>query len=67
MSTCQNCKSTLSCGCQRRVATDGTNVCANCVTAYEQNIINNSNANKTATMIYAKVTPATDNNSLNKL
>ncbi len=67
MSTCQNCKATLGCSCQRRVATDGANVCANCVIAYEQNIINNSNVNKAATMIYAKVTPASDNNSLNKL
>ena len=33
--TCQNCKTVLSCGCQRRVATNGVVVCSNCLSKYE--------------------------------
>lgn len=33
--TCQNCGSKLSCGCQKRIATDGREVCSSCVTNYE--------------------------------
>jgi len=29
--TCQNCGATLSCGCQRRTATNGAPACSNCV------------------------------------
>ncbi len=35
MSVCPNCKSKLSCGCQKRVAKDGTTVCNNCLASYE--------------------------------
>ena len=35
MSACQNCKSQLSCGCQKRKASNGTQVCANCLASYE--------------------------------
>lgn len=42
MSTCPNCKSQLSCGCQVRTASDGKQVCTNCVALYEQQLINNS-------------------------
>jgi hypothetical protein len=35
MSVCGNCKAKLSCGCQRRKASDGTQVCSNCLTKYE--------------------------------
>lgn len=35
MSVCGNCKSKLSCGCQRRKASDGTQVCSNCLSKYE--------------------------------
>jgi hypothetical protein len=33
--TCQNCKSNLSCGCQRRTASDGSSVCTMCLNTYE--------------------------------
>jgi hypothetical protein len=33
--TCQNCGSKLSCGCQKRIATDGREVCSSCVANYE--------------------------------
>lgn len=32
---CPNCKTTLSCGCKKRVAKDGTACCANCIGKYE--------------------------------
>jgi len=38
MATCSNCKKNLSCGCQRRTATDGKSVCSNCITSYEANL-----------------------------
>ena len=33
--TCNNCKTTLSCGCQVRTASNGARVCSHCITAYE--------------------------------
>lgn len=38
---CPNCKSQLHCGCQRKVASDGTNVCSNCLATYEQQLAAN--------------------------
>jgi len=38
---CPNCNSTLSCGCQRRTASDGTQCCSSCVSQYEQKLIAN--------------------------
>lgn len=38
MALCNNCKSKLSCGCQKRTASDGKPVCANCVAAYEKSL-----------------------------
>ena len=35
MSQCPNCKAKLSCGCQKRVASNGAAVCSMCITAYE--------------------------------
>ncbi len=35
MMKCQNCGNTLSCGCQRRVASDGKNCCTACIATYE--------------------------------
>lgn len=36
MATCQNCKKNLSCGCQRKTASDGKQVCSYCINAYER-------------------------------
>jgi len=36
MAVCSNCKKSLSCGCQKRKASDGTSVCTNCISAYEK-------------------------------
>lgn len=47
MAHCTNCQSTLSCGCQQRIASDGKQVCANCLAAYEKRIeINNANSKR---------------------
>lgn len=35
-STCPNCGSKISCGCQRRTAKDGKQMCSNCIAEYEQ-------------------------------
>lgn len=32
---CPNCKSPITCGCQKRVTTDGKSVCTKCVNNYE--------------------------------
>jgi len=36
--SCPNCNAPISCGCQRRVASDGNQVCASCLAAYEQRL-----------------------------
>lgn len=35
MATCPNCKKALSCGCQKRTASDGKQVCSNCIKTYQ--------------------------------
>lgn len=36
---CSNCGATLSCGCQKRVASDGKLCCDNCIQQYEQHLV----------------------------
>ena len=38
MATCSNCNARLSCGCQKRTASDGKGCCSNCINAYEARI-----------------------------
>lgn len=40
MAQCPNCGRQLSCGCQRRVASNGVTVCTNCIAEYEAKIKN---------------------------
>lgn len=40
--TCSNCNVKLSCSCKIRKATDGKQVCSNCVAAYEEHLKRNS-------------------------
>ena len=35
MATCPNCKNKMSCGCQKRQASDGKTVCSQCANNYE--------------------------------
>jgi hypothetical protein len=36
---CPNCGATLHCGCQKRVASDGSLCCDGCIQGYEQKLI----------------------------
>jgi hypothetical protein len=33
---CPNCKAAITCGCQKRVASNGAQVCSTCLPLYEQ-------------------------------
>lgn len=35
---CSNCGAKLSCGCQKRRASDGKQCCSNCIGSYENSI-----------------------------
>lgn len=35
MATCPNCNNKMSCGCQKRQASDGKTVCSQCLNTYE--------------------------------
>ena len=36
---CPNCNSAITCGCQKRTASDGKEVCSSCIAFYEKSII----------------------------
>lgn len=38
MANCPNCGAKLSCGCQRRTASDGKQGCAQCIPMYEEKL-----------------------------
>lgn len=38
---CPNCNSQLSCGCQKRTASDGKQVCSTCLALYEKTLAAN--------------------------
>ncbi len=38
MATCPNCSANITCGCQRRTASDGKAVCTNCQALYEKKL-----------------------------
>lgn len=40
MSACLNCGTKLSCGCQKRTASDGKSVCGTCLAGYEASLKN---------------------------
>ena len=50
MSTCPNCNTKLSCGCQKRTASNGTQVCSTCLGSYESNLKSG---------VRTKITPST--------
>ena len=37
---CTNCNAPISCGCQKRSASDGKQCCSACINAYEQKLAN---------------------------
>jgi hypothetical protein len=52
--TCPNCKKVLSCGCQKKTASNGKNVCASCAASYEVSL-KASQKNNTASSIMKTV------------
>jgi hypothetical protein len=48
MSACLNCGTKLSCGCQKRTASDGKSVCGTCLSSYEISLKNPSTNTSTA-------------------
>jgi len=52
---CQNCKTTLGCSCQQRIASDGRPTCTSCLQKYEQQL-KNAQAAKLAALVQT-VTP----------
>ena len=52
MSTCSNCKKTLSCGCQKRTASNGQSGCTSCIAALETSAKQTKPA--TTNMLYQK-------------
>jgi hypothetical protein len=65
MSQCSNCKKQLSCGCQRRNASNGVQVCTNCLSSYESQI-KIINQPSISTEAETKVTPHIRGQSLRK-
>jgi len=65
MSQCSNCKQNLSCGCQKRNASNGVQVCTNCLSSYESQI---KNVNQPSVTIEAetKITPHRRGQALRK-
>ena len=50
-STCPNCNARLSCGCQRRQASNGASACSSCVGALEEKIKSQKLATPTTTIV----------------
>lgn len=44
---CPNCNSQITCGCQVRVASNGTKVCSSCITNYEKTLADLNQASNT--------------------
>lgn len=40
MANCPNCKTRLTCGCQKRTASNKAQVCSNCISKYEMSLKN---------------------------
>jgi hypothetical protein len=57
---CSNCKATLGCSCQRRMASNGAQVCANCIINYELSL-NSVPAQPATTVLYTKPTDTSEN------
>ena len=46
MSACPNCKKNLTCGCQKKKASNGVVVCKDCILSYEKSMKVLANATK---------------------
>jgi len=65
MSQCSNCNQTLTCGCQRRNASNGVQVCTNCLSSYESQI-KVVNQPSVTTEVETKITPHRRGQALRK-
>ena len=65
MSQCSNCNQSITCGCQRRNASNGVQVCSNCLSSYESQI---KNVNQSPIVIEeeTKITPHRKGQALRK-
>lgn len=52
MAKCLNCGTVLSCGCQKRKASDGKSVCKACIGRYEQSLKKTKKARNKAEATY---------------
>lgn len=60
---CPNCKTALSCGCQKRTASNGTRVCSTCLAGYELNLKKNpASTNTTPGNVQVLFTGSNKNN-----
>ena len=57
MAACLNCRRKLSCGCQKREASDGKSCCASCVTIYEKSIKSIKNVKVSQPKVSPTITP----------
>lgn len=48
---CPNCQTPLSCGCQKRKASNGNEVCSNCLAFYEASLSNEETRLQTKTNV----------------
>lgn len=49
---CPNCKAALGCGCQKRTARDGAQVCAKCIGSYESKLPPSSTPKPASTVLF---------------
>ena len=49
MAACSNCGKALSCGCQRKTASNGRSVCNGCISSYEDTLRTEKNATRQQT------------------
>ena len=47
---CNNCNARLSCGCQKRRASDGTSCCSSCLAFYEKGLQDKKSVAPTTTV-----------------
>jgi hypothetical protein len=67
MSTiCKNCGAKLSCGCQKRTASDKTSACSNCVNQVEKKLKLQSKPNVTTPITQTKSVWGADRYNSNK-
>ena len=65
MSQCSNCNQSITCGCQKRNASNGVQVCTNCLSSYESQIKVNSQPSVTIEA-ETKITPHRRGQALRK-